>query len=99
MSLINREKLIEHLNACLAGSDGDTPITDSVIIAIRCYVEKTPEVDAVPVVRCRECKNYNFKYPEAVQPWGVCERSIYHATDADDFCKHGERRMHDGTAT
>lgn len=50
MSLIEKGKLIEHLNACLAESDGDTPITDSVIIAIRCAVEQMTEVDAVPVV-------------------------------------------------
>ena len=50
MSLIEREKLIDHLNACIAESDGKTPITDAVLVAIRCAVEQMPEVDAVPVV-------------------------------------------------
>ena len=50
MSLIKREDLIDHLNACIAESDGGTPITDAVLVAIRCAVEQMPEVDAVPVV-------------------------------------------------
>lgn len=48
MSLIEREKLIDHLDACLAESDGKTPITDAVLVAIKCAVEQMPEVDAVP---------------------------------------------------
>lgn len=62
MSLIEREKLIDHLNACLAESDGGTPITDAMIVAIRCAVEQMPEVDAVPVVRCEDCKNADVAY-------------------------------------
>lgn len=56
IDLISRSKLIDHLNACLAESDGGTPITDAVITAIRDYAKRMPTVDAVPVVRCGECK-------------------------------------------
>lgn len=57
MRPIDADKLIKHLNACLAESDGGTPITDAVIVAIRSAVENMPSVDAVPVVRYGECRH------------------------------------------
>lgn len=55
-----------------------------------------PTVDAVEVVRCRECVNYcGFEHCKN----GICDvdsvskRSVY----PDDFCSYGERR-NDGTA-
>lgn len=47
--LISRSKLIDHLNACFAESDGDTPITDAVIVAIRCAVEQMPDANATGI--------------------------------------------------
>lgn len=100
MSLIEREKLIDHLNACLAESGGETPITDAVLVAIRCAVEQMPEVDAVPVVRCRECKNYDaeiawckihscFSNGDFCYPWASDEWKMF---DGAYYCADGERR-------
>lgn len=57
------------------------------------WVEDAPTIDAVPVVRCRECKR-----------WGRLEFSPLHFcpdahefTDAEFFCKWGRRRE-DGEA-
>ena len=49
-----------------------------------------PAVDAVPVVRCRECiywQDNNGGYPHPECRWGNGE-----TPDADDFCSYGERR-------
>ena len=57
--------------------------------ALRC-IEQAPTVDAVPVVRCRECK-YRFKnngHSKAGCP--IIDANIW--MDDDDFCSHGERK-------
>ena len=52
-------------------------------------IEAAPTVDAVEVVRCRECK-YRFKnngYNKDGCP--IIDANIW--MDDDDFCSHGER--------
>ena len=65
-------------------------------------IEKAPTIDAVPVVRCRECKHFrhygktslfiNGKNIKA----GWCQRRISYDEEyrmtADDFCSYGERK-------
>ena len=43
--LIYKQEIIAHLNECLAESDGQTPIVDGVLIAIKCAVEQMPTVE------------------------------------------------------
>lgn len=60
--------------------------------AFRC-MEQTPAIDAVPVVRCKDCKHNNESH--ALRQGGVwCD---YWGTypDDDDFCSYGERRSDD----
>lgn len=58
-------------------------------------IEKAPTVDAVPVVRCKDCEYWqdnNDGYPHEECRWGHGE-----TPDANDFCSYGERRgEHDG---
>ena len=52
-------------------------------------IKNAPTVDAVPVVRCRECK-YRFKnngHDKSGCP--IIDTNIW--MDDDDFCSHGER--------
>ena len=53
-------------------------------------LHEAPTVDAVEVVRCRECK-YRFKnngHSKAGCP--IIDANIW--MDDDDFCSHGERK-------
>ena len=53
-------------------------------------IETTPTVDAVEVVRCKDCKYWqdnNGGYPNEDCRWGHEE-----TPDADDYCSFGERR-------
>ena len=96
--LISRNKLIEHLNVCLSDSDGRTPITDAVLTAIKCAVEQMPTIDAVEVVRCKDCRHCRN------MPYGMCYLHTEPSTnfkgykgdavcvEADDFCSYGERK-------
>lgn len=70
-----------------------TSIADAMRIqgnVFRRCVETCPAVDAVEVVRCRECKHYKQI------PWGedvMCQLWVdWLPTDPDDFCSQGERR-------
>ena len=50
----------------------------------------SPTVDAVPVVRCKDCKHGRLYRPNCVD----CEFNEL-AKDADWFCADGERRTND----
>lgn len=51
-------------------------------------ISAMPTVDAVEVVRCKECKHF-----VAPQGWPVCDCFYGLAfANADDFCSYGERR-------
>ena len=50
--------------------------------ALRC-IEQAPTVDAVPVVRCRECTEFDETEHECSHWYGFRE---------NDFCSHGVRK-------
>lgn len=70
------------------------------------WVRKHPTIDAVPVVRCKDCKwsgmycfgtsDYEQLACLEVEEDGFVRFAT--AVDADDFCSYGERRGGDGDA-
>ena len=57
---------------------------------VRDFLNAMPTIDAVPVVRCRECK-YRFKnngHDKSCCP--IIDANIW--MDDDDFCSNGERK-------
>ena len=65
-------------------------------------IEDAPTIDAVPVVRCRECKHYHARtgwcnvhssfvdsHGAACHPW---ESSDWKMFEPDGFCSYGERK-------
>ena len=57
-----------------------------------CIID-APAVDAVPVVRCKDCIYYNMNY--CGDGFGWCERKgigIGHGTSDDWFCAGGEAK-------
>lgn len=76
MRLIDADKFILALmDASLSSVDEDT-ILD--------LVDSIPTVDAVPVVRCKDCK---YRDGTPGQPNILCAQM-----HEDDFCSYGERR-------
>ena len=62
------------------------------------WVDKQPTVDAVPVIRCKDCKYYVI-HTLFGQSQGWCERlcdefdrSLARATEPDDYCSRAERK-------
>lgn len=58
--------------------------TSSQIVTL---LENAPTIDAVPVVRCRECVKHGTEYCPLMNHYiGEDE------TDPDDFCSYGQRK-------
>ena len=59
-------------------------------------IVEAPAVDAVPVVRCKDCKHF---YDTHINPAHSCKRGGTQVWDVsftpDDFCSYGERRDDD----
>lgn len=56
-------------------------------------INEAPTVDAVPVVRCKDCiywQDNNGGYPHLMCRWNTDE-----TPDEDDYCSWGERRDED----
>ena len=59
--------------------------------------DKAPTIDAVEVVRCKDCKMFAPCEEVDGQTWtGFCKYGQFH-TDEDDFCSRGERREENAT--
>lgn len=69
-------------------------ITDTVTVGgktVLRHLREAPTIDAVPVVRCKECKysEWDSKPHDAI----VCTRTNDgYWRKSDDFCSYGERR-------
>lgn len=53
-------------------------------------IEKAPTVDAVEVVRCKDCKYFNKAAPND-KGFCICPASNMEIVP-DDFCSYGERK-------
>lgn len=64
--------------------------SDPVLLhVINNVLDETPAIDAVEVVRCKDCK----KAKEATLCDFICTRDeVMMPMNADDFCSYGEKR-------
>ena len=60
---------------------------------VRFLLNGEPTIDAVPVVRCTECKHRDPENHHCDHPAGT---TIYFPRKDDDFCSYGERKDGDG---
>ena len=83
MSLINREALLSYSD--LWASCGEHYTAEDVIMMIK----TAPTVEAVPVVRCRECKWW-----QEDDDVGYCDNpdGLDNYAKPEDFCSYGERK-------
>lgn len=100
MDLISRTRLLQHIDECIAEGDAQTPITNAVLLAIKCAVEQMPRIEAVPVwntdyleeVSCHECKRETEWERKRCIGHPSCSCCDYDYKDRDDIpcsiCKH-----------
>lgn len=87
MSYINKEKLIDIFNTKADMAMG-TPKT--VFFSSAKMVELLPTVDAVEVVRCKDCAHCN--YDPSAEIYKCERRCIPERVSEVDYCSHGEKR-------
>jgi hypothetical protein len=83
--LISRDALLSKVKTAAIPEGSDYVTEHDVLFA--------PAVDAVPVVRCRDCKYWqdnNGGYPHQDCKWNANE-----TPDEDDYCSCGERKETD----
>ena len=54
-------------------------------------IRKLPDIDAVPVVRCGECKHWQRNFGVVDSPNGHCFYLDFEM-NGHDFCSYGERK-------
>lgn len=92
MRLIDADALLEATsNFC---DDYKVHLTDQKVLV---WIDHAPTIDAVPVVRCRECKHWKPTGSQAGSSFsdmeyiGGCEFKKYCIRESD-FCSYGERK-------
>jgi hypothetical protein len=91
MRLIDADALIENLTM-LAKCEDD--FRANVVLGVVSTVRNTKTIDAVPVVRCKDCKHGSL-FCEGKQLI-ECTLDDYELVNSDDFCSYGERKDGDG---
>lgn len=80
MRLIDADKL----NLLLGISDRD--------IYAKYMLDRMPTIDAVPVVRCKDCKHYDMGVCLKIYSDGNAHPEAWQSRKPDDFCSYGERK-------
>ena len=62
--------------------------TESEQAVVRNFLAKLPKVDAVEVVRCKDCK---YRH-QTVSGMKICQFHITMGAEDSNFCSYGERR-------
>lgn len=93
--LVSRKSLVEKLRAKSNEWRGSYS-GDAYATAAR-MVSKEPAVDAVEVVRCKDCKHYEAAHSSLLGEITVCtgQGDMRIAKRPTDFCPYGERRGDD----
>ena len=87
-SLIDAEKVIRDLTAMKKQLGVDAILIDAMIDGLK----RQPQVDAVDVVRCKDCKHWLKDVPGCTDFVGRCEWANY-MIGAVGYCVYGERRF------
>lgn len=59
------------------------------------YIDSEPTIDAVPVVRCKDCVNGTFCLNSQGADYVDCMLDDYSVRKPDDFCSYGEQKEGD----
>lgn len=90
-----RKELVETLKLCDAwmvdAKDDETKVIAQAnwfaFLEAKLRLDSAPTIDAVPVVRCKDCK---WKADTIGESW--CDFHEFTILSDDDFCSYGERR-------
>ena len=89
MRLIDADRLFEAIY-----DNVSAPYEEAVWAKEDCLteIEAAQTVDAVEVVRCRECVHYEMGVCLKIYDNGAASRYAWQERKPDDFCSYGERK-------
>ena len=70
-------------------------IVETVYKDLADFINEAPTIDAVPVVRCKDCKHYSYEpsiHRYECNIFNGAYEFIGYPTNPDDFCSYGERK-------
>ena len=92
--LIDANALLELVQFRLPIDNQNAEVIAGCVDITRRLIENAPTVDAVEVVRCKDCKHYKPQnqgaHRNCTTPY--CMRMVAVKVSPDDFCSHGEGR-------
>ena len=56
------------------------------------FINDAPTIDAVPVVRCKDCKHYDMGVCLKIYSDGNMHTEAWQSRRPEDFCSYGERK-------
>ena len=80
---------------------GDAPCRACSVDDMKAELENAPTIDAVPVVRCKDCKHFHYDMPYVIQGIPVLGHEVCDfwgdgcKTSENGFCSYAERRADD----
>lgn len=90
MNLIDRDNL--HITVQYERMNGKRDVTKALKEAIENAIAEMPTVDAVPVIKCQNCKYWKTVIFRDVAEYGICDvHPGLHTEPFDGFCHHAER--------
>ena len=78
---------------CHGYSGNKKSIYREAILSVKSILHSAKPIDAVPVVRCRECKYRFGNNGHSKNGCPIIDANIW--MDDDDFCSHGEQKEGD----
>ena len=106
MRLIDADSLMEELSKWLKEVDPAhpsenyalLPMEEDIIVSTLMTIEEQPTIEAVPVIRCKDCRYMRIERTEgSLSPtyWCYCEQTNCD-TDSWGYCHRAERRTLEG---
>jgi hypothetical protein len=95
--LIDANKVIGAMQKCLdeCSEEEKQSVAYFAFESIITALKQEPTVDAVEVVRCKDCKHYKRLDDGKSKEWGICRRINVPCTYPNNYCSYGERRSDD----
>ncbi len=91
-ALMEREKVNPFFVS--VGARNGKSLYNACLTYMAVAVGDAPTIDAVPVVRCKDCQYYERE--ECVCPYMAMSDSAHYYPDPDDFCSYGVRKDGEG---
>ena len=89
MRPIDADALLRHKRK-MSGADFGGEFWDEAVLVSD--IKNAPTIDAVPVVRCRNCIGKSTWYNDAKYGCAVCGMSGMYPKSEDGFCSYGIRK-------